>query len=325
MHDPADDLDTALAPDMKALMDRVAAEDGPAIDPTLLPSAEGRELVKRTSRRWMEPPIATEWSREVRVPADPGFGSAEVRCLVHRPKGATRGTILFAHGGGFAFSDPERHGRLALFMAEAAGMNVVLPDYRKSPEHPFPAGLLDCVATLKALARTPELFGLAADPIVICGDSAGGNLALTALLHPEGGAVPEVAGAVLFYGVYTADFSTPSYRRFLDGPGLTTHKMRRYWDWYVPNVADRDNPLAAPILASDDALSALPPLYLTAAGIDPLLSDTLLLHARLKAIGRSDPLHLEPGVIHGYLQMTNSLEAARRDLKAAGEAARRMI
>jgi acetyl esterase len=62
-----------------------------------------------------------------------------------------------------------------------------------------------------------------------------------------------------------------------------------------------------------------------AAGIDPLLSDTLLLADRLKAIGRSDPLSVVPGVTHGFLQNTNELAAAREALAAAGEAARGMI
>jgi acetyl esterase len=325
MHDPADDLDGTLAPDMAALMARVAAEDGPAVDASLLPPAEGRKLVRETGQRWRLPAVATRWSGEVCVPADPALGSAEVRCLVHIPLGEIRGTILFVHGGGFAFSDPERHSRCATLLAEAAGMAVVLPDYRLAPEDPYPAGLLDTVATLQALERQPDLFGLDAAPIVLAGDSAGANLALASLMHPGGRAVSGIAGATLFYGVYTADFTTPSYRRFFNGPGLTTPKMQRYWDWYVPDPGARHDPLAAPVLAEDAVLAALPPLYLTAAGVDPLLSDTLLLHARLQAIGRRDPLHVEPGVVHGYLQMSNSLEAARRTLQMAGDAARRMI
>jgi acetyl esterase len=325
MQDPAEALDGELSPDMAALMARVAAEDGPMPDTTLMLPAEGRRMVRESGLRWREPVVTTRWSREVRVPADSTVGSAEVRCLVHMPLGAIRGTILFVHGGGFAFSDPERHSRCAMLMAEAAGMAVVLPDYRLAPEDPFPAGLHDTVATLRALARQPEIFGLDAGPIVMAGDSAGANLALTSLLHPAGREIDAVAGAVLFYGVYTADFTTPSYRRFFNGPGLTTPKMQRYWDWYAPDFAARRNPLVAPVLADDAQLAALPPLYLTAAGVDPLLSDTLQLHARLTAIGRADPLHVEPGVIHGYLQMSNSLEAAARTLNMAGAAARQMV
>jgi acetyl esterase len=83
--------------------------------------------------------------------------------------------------------------------------------------------------------------------------------------------------------------------------------------------------LAAPLKADDNVLLALPPLYLVAAGIDPLLSDTLLFAERLKAVGRDDPLTVVPGVTHGFLQNTNELVAAREALTAAGEAVRGMI
>ena len=130
---------------------------------------------------------------------------------------------------------------------------------------------------------------------------------------------------LLFYGAFGADFTTQSYGQFAEGPGLTRGKMQRYWDWYCADEDARRNPLAAPLHADDNVLRALPPLYLLAAGIDPLLSDTLLFADRLKAVGRNDPLTVVPGVTHGFLQNTNELAAAREALAAAGEAARGMI
>jgi acetyl esterase len=158
----------------------------------------------------------------------------------------------------------------------------------------------------------------------VSGDSAGANLALAAMLHEQrlGHALPD--GGILFYGVYSADHATPSHKRFVDGPGLTTGKMRRYWDWYAPDEAVRRDPLAAPLEASDAELREMPPLWLMAAGIDPLLSDTLALARRLSELGRPDPVTVVPGVVHGFLQMTVSLEAARIALAEAGAAARRL-
>ncbi len=100
--------------------------------------------------------------------------------------------------------------------------------------------------------------------------------------------------------------------------------MQRYWDWYVPQRTVRKDPLVAPLLATDDELRALPPLYLMAAGIDPLLSDTLTLSRRLAALDRRDPLTIVPGVVHGFLQMSTSLKAARDAIAKAGAAARRL-
>jgi acetyl esterase len=144
------------------------------------------------------------------------------------------------------------------------------------------------------------------------------------MIHEHRGGYELPEGALLFYGVYSADHNSPSHVRFSDGPGLTTEKMRRYWNWYAPDKSVWLDPLAAPLLASDSELQALPPLWLLAAGIDPLLSDTLALAQRLEALGRNDPVTVVPGVVHGFLQMTVSLQAARKALAAAGAAARRL-
>jgi len=101
--------------------------------------------------------------------------------------------------------------------------------------------------------------------------------------------------------------------------------MQRYWDWYLADRTARKAPLASPLHAGDEALRALPPLFLLAAEVDPLLSDSLNLAARLRAVGRQTDVHLVEGVTHGFLQMSIALGAARNALKTAAEAAKTMI
>lgn len=315
-HDPG-----LLAPEMRALMDKVAAETGPLPDATTLPAAEGRALAARSNARWNRDLPEMAAIRTLEVPADAALGSDACRLLVLTPPEAQPGTILFVHGGGFAFCSPETHERCARVLAVEAGMSVALPDYRLAPEHPYPAGLRDVVATLRAV-RAGEVDGLAPAPLLIGGDSAGANLALATLLHEqsEGRALPE--GALLFYGNYTADLTGGSYRRFAEGPGLTTARMGRYWAWYAGGRELKGDPLACPLDADDAALAGLPPLYLMAAGVDPLFDDTVRLAARLIALGRTDRFDIVPGVTHGFLQNTLELAAAREALAAAGDAAR---
>lgn len=166
--------------------------------------------------------------------------------------------------------------------------------------------------------------GLEAGPLILAGDSAGANLALAAMLHEQAIGLPPVAGGLLFYGTYAGDFATASYREFENGPGLTAGKMQRYWRWYVGDRDVSTDPLACPLLAEDAALATLPPLHLMAAGVDPLLSDTLALKVRLRALGRSETATVIPGVTHGFLQNTLDLAAAREALAEAGRAAARM-
>lgn len=319
----AEPLPDALAADMAALMEAVSAETGPQPDPTTLPASEGRALSAELNRRWNVDLPAMAATAEVVVPADPGLGSADCRMRVLVPPAARAGALLFVHGGGFAFCSPESHERCARVLAVESGLPVLVPDYRLAPEHPFPAGLRDVIACLRAGIAAATAAGVRPGPLVVGGDSAGANLALAAILAEQAADRPAPVGALLFYGVYGADFETPSYRQFADGPGLTRGKMQRYWDWYADPAA-RADPLIAPLAASDAALSALPPLHLMAAGIDPLLSDTLGFAARLAALGRPERVEVVPGVIHGFLQMTTALPAARAALAAAGAAARRM-
>ncbi|SDA98155.1 alpha/beta hydrolase [Mesorhizobium qingshengii] len=312
-----------ISPQMQALLQKVAAETGPQPDPTLLPAAEGRAVSARNNRRWNVnlPEMAAE--TEVWIPADPTLGSERCRIRILTPDNAGSGIVFFVHGGGFAFCSPETHERCARVLANETRMPVAMPDYRLAPENPFPAGLLDVVACLRALLDG-LVDGPVARPFFVSGDSSGANLALAAMLHEQttGRALPD--GGLLFYGNYAADLTGNSYARFANGPGLTTSRMQRYWDWYAGGRAISADPLACPLAASDEALLRLPPLYLIAAGVDPLFSDTVTLHARLKDLGRADDMEIVPGVTHGFLQHTNELEAAREALRSAGAAARRM-
>ncbi|MCJ8518821.1 acetyl esterase [Pseudorhizobium tarimense] len=314
-----------LSADMARLLERTARELGPQPDPTLMSPAEGRAFTLESNRRWNFdlPEMAT--AGDAWIDADECLGSARVRLKVLVPPGHRSGGLIFAHGGGFAFCSPETHERCARVLAVETGLPVLLPDYRLSPEHPYPAGLVDVVATLRSAFVAASVFSVEEGPLIVAGDSAGANLALAALLHEQPRSNATVAGALLFYGTYSASFNTQSYRDFERGPGLTTAKMQRYWNWYAGGRDVSADPLACPLVASEGALKALPPLHLMAAGVDPLLSDSILLHERLKGLGRSDALTVVPGVTHGFLQNTIDLAAAREALAAAGKAAKDMI
>lgn len=324
MRERPDDLPDELTPEMIRLMERMAEEDGPQPDPTLLPAAQGRAAAARGNLRWNVDLPTMAKVHEFHVSANPDVDSAECRVRVLVPENPSEGALLFVHGGGFAFCSPETHERCARVLAIESGMAVVVPDYRLAPEHPYPAGLRDVIACWRALHSQPSAFGLKPGPLLVAGDSAGANLALAAMIHEHriGRRMPD--GGLLFYGVYSADHTSPSHVRFADGPGLTTGKMSRYWNWYAPDLSIRLDPLAAPLEAPDSEFLALPPLWLMAAGIDPLLSDTLALGKRLHGLSRDDPVTVVPGVVHGFLQMTVSLHAARKAMAEAGAAARRL-
>ncbi|TYC51313.1 alpha/beta hydrolase [Rhodobacterales bacterium] len=300
--------------EMQEVLQRLAVEDAGLGDPTLLRPDAARKLAEHTNRRWNTdlPDMADVVDFEIS-----SGGAPAVSCRLLSPEDA-RGLIIFIHGGGWALCSMQTHERAARLLALEAGAHVLTFDYRLAPDHPFPQGLEDCLAVYGAVTAGETPLGSFSGPLALAGDSAGANLALAVLfrLQSAGRALPDAA--LLFYGVYGANFETPSYSQYADGPGLTRDKMRRYWNWYVPRPQDRAAAEIAPLQARDEQLQSLPPLYLNAAEIDPLRSDTELLVERLRALGRTDEYRLHRGVVHGFMQMSLQLAEARTATQEAG-------
>lgn len=295
---------------MAAILDRLAREDAGLGDPTLMSPQHARTLAELTNARWNAdlPEMA-----EARNVIHAGMPARWVVPMNDRGSDA----ILHVHGGGWALCSPQTHEGAARRLAVVCACPVLTFDYRLAPEAPFPEGLSDVLTAWRARDRSRRWS--------IGGDSAGANLSLAALLAlGEAGDEVLPAAGLLFYGVYGADFQTRSYIGNADGPGLTRARMMRYWDWYAP-AASRNNPLVAPLAATDEALAALPPLHLNAAELDPLLSDTETLVARLRGLGRNDSYELVPGVVHGFMQMGSALPEARDAFERAGEAFQEII
>jgi len=293
---------------MRAVLERLAQEDAGLGDPTLMPPQHARALAELTNQRWNAelPEMA-----EARTVLHAGMPA---RWVVPANDTGTE-AILHVHGGGWALCSPMTHEGASRRIAEACACPVLTVDYRLAPEAPYPAGLSDVLRAWRA--RDPGRRWS------IAGDSAGANLALAAMLYLIDEEAELPACGLLFYGVYGADFASESYLRNAEGPGLTRAKMMRYWDWYAPE-AKRGVPTVAPLAASDAQLAALPPLYLNAAELDPLLSDTEALVARLRALGRDDVHDLIEGVVHGFMQMGSALPEAREAFTRAGEVFRRI-
>lgn len=300
-----------LAPEMRAVLDRLLAEDGIMPDPTLLAPAEGRALSEAVNRRWNTPHPAMRQELSIQTPDGR-------RAQVFLPQtDAGHRAILYIHGGGWAFCSAATHEGAARQLADRTGAAVVTFDYRLAPEHPYPAGLNDCLAVWAG--RDAILQGRRWS---VAGDSAGANLAVAMMIQLNRQDMPDCG--LLFYGVYDADFETASYCEVAGGPGLTRAKMQRYWDYYAEPSIRLADPCLCPARAPDAVLAGLPPLYLNAAAIDPLRTDSERLAARLHALGRRDVFEIVPGVVHGFMQMSLWLPQSTDAYRRAGEAFRAM-
>ncbi|WP_131195183.1 alpha/beta hydrolase [Lichenihabitans psoromatis] len=304
--------DAKRSPDMQAVWDWLIEQDGTMPNWLDMSPAEARQQQDRAYARWnSELPVMAS----VEMVTLAGSPAVQAELLV--PKGAIPGCILFFHGGGWAFGGLQSHARFMRLLAEATQTRVLGVDYRLAPEHPYPAPLEDCVSAWRAIVANRNDPGFDG-PLAVAGDSAGANLALAVILSEIDADRRKPDLGLLFYGAYDNDFESPSYTRFAEGFGLTRSGMQRFWEWYVPpGSTARDNPLVWPAEASEPDLARLPPVFLNAAGLDPLLCDTVALAKRIEAAGVPHRLAIHDGVHHGFMQMSLRLPEARNAIRQA--------
>lgn len=236
--------------------------------------------------------------REERLEIPGPEGPVPARLLQHAPQRPAAGLLLYAHGGGWVTMGSETHLRVTRELARRTGALVVSLDYRLAPEHPFPAGLDDCVAALRWLRARGAELGAGRGPLCMAGDSAGGNLtaATTLRLLANGEAPPDAVA--LLCPVLDAALDTPSFHRLGPGDPVLDSELMRYWrDCYVGRE-QWDDPFASPLRGS---LEGFPPCCVVVAELDPLLDDGLRFAERLRAAGRPVRLDRHPRLPHDFM------------------------
>ncbi|GAA2097871.1 alpha/beta hydrolase [Brevibacterium salitolerans] len=235
-------------------------------------------------------------------------GEHQIPVRVFRPREQRREEILlFFHGGGWVTGDIESYTPACAAMADLTGCVVASVDYRLAPEHPFPAGLDDCVRVARQLLDDPQRAGIE-DPgrIVLVGDSAGGNLAaaVSLLLHEQGHR--GVSRQILLYPVTYWDHSPDtspfaSVRNHGEGYRLTSTEVQDYMELYVPDPAQRQDRLVAPLMAED--LSGQPETLLLTAELDLLCDEGEAYGRALAAAGTPVHMHRVEGALHGFIAL----------------------
>ncbi len=243
-------------------------------------------------------------------------GQAQPARLYRGTEGRPAPVLLHIHGGGWIGGGLALNEHSCRSLVAESGWSLLAVTYRLAPQHPFPAGLEDCMAALDWLLEEAEGLGLDPGRIAFSGTSAGANLALAMALTRPGIA----KGLLLHYGVYDRDFDRGSFARYGEGPGLTAERVRGIFDAYAPDAGT--DPRVTPLHAPD--LSFLPPACLIAAERDVLADENVAMAGRLREAGVETEFHLEPGVHHGFINRGRLLPAARACLARGGAFLRRL-
>jgi monoterpene epsilon-lactone hydrolase len=229
------------------------------------------------------------------------------------PTGALAGrALLHCHGGWFNWGTAEAFRHLVGHIAARARTNAFIPDYRLAPEHPFPAGLDDIRAVYDGLVAGDV------QRIVITGDSAGGNLALSLLSILAGrvsGNSVQPAGAVALSPVTDLTFSGASWKsRAAADPYFTQEQAAGLVRSYLAGH-DPADPLASPLYAK---LTGLSPVRIHVGDDEMLLDDATRYVARAIAAGVDAALDIWTGMPHGFLSGVGQLSAANQALDKIG-------
>ena len=247
----------------------------------------------------------------------PGLGG-DVSCRIYRPSSARPAPgLLYLHGGGWVLGSLDTHDRIMRLLAQKSGAVVVGAAYRLAPEHKFPAAHEDALAVLRQLIRNGLAWGVDGSRLAVGGDSAGANLALASCLFLAPEERRSIRLQLLYYGAYglTDSASMRGFDNELDG--VSRDDMALYRACLIRTPADLSD-IRIDCLSAD--LSGLPPAFIAAGGLDPLLDDSRALAALMSEAGVANELVIYPGVLHGFLHYSRMVGKAMQALDAGAAA-----
>jgi epsilon-lactone hydrolase len=230
-----------------------------------------------------------------RIPKDVLFDKTVVAGLPAgwmRPVDADRAKIiLYLHGGGYALGSLDSYKMLCGNLAQALQTNLLIPEYRLAPEHPYPAALEDATKIYRWLLAE----GYLPENILMVGDSAGGGLSLATVLALRNHGDPLPAAVVCFSPWADLTLKGSSHTTKAQSEAmLTTAGLREWAGWYCA-VEKPDHPLISPVYGD---FHGFPPLLIQVGSEEILLDDSLRLAEKAKADGVDVTLKVWAGLWH---------------------------
>ena len=242
-----------------------------------------------------------------------GGAVGELPARTYRPRrlSADAPVVVWFHGGGWVLGGPAQYDWVCTSIAEDAGAVVVSVDYRKAPEHPAPAAVDDAVAATRWVAANAGSLG-ASGPLVVAGDSAGGNLAALVAVAARDAGDLELAGQALVYPGTDLTSSFSSIRELADAPILTRDDIDAFLAHYLADGIAGDDPRVSPWFVED--LTGLAPALVQTAEHDPLRDEGTAYADRLAEAGVPTRHTRYVGVPHGFLSLPGICPVAHQAL-----------
>jgi acetyl esterase len=221
--------------------------------------------------------------------------------------------LLFFHGGCWVFCNLDSHDSICRKLCYETGRTVISVDYRLAPEHKFPKGLNDCYDAAKWTYHHKDSLKLTDKKLVLCGDSAGGNLAAAVSLMARESGDFKVEAQILFYPITNiSKADTQSYQKYEKHYFLTKETVVACGEYYTSNDKEKQHNLVSPLLVND--LSVLPKTLIQTAEYDILRDEAEAFANKLNRAGVEVTCVRYNGLIHAYLAFAGSFEKGKQAL-----------
>ena len=220
--------------------------------------------------------------------------------------------MLFFHGGGWVLGDLDTHDQVCRKLVNNAKYDVLSIDYSLAPEAVFPKAIEECLSILKSLDQQENDLKIDSSKIIVCGDSAGGNIAAVLCHYNKLYIHANIILQILIYPA-TNFFNSYKSKKKYNGLILSYEIMAWFEEHYVPdNIKDsflndwRLSPLKA------KSFNSLPDSFIALAECDPLYDEGWIYAQKLIKNGNNVDLNIFKGQIHGFLTMGGAIPDANR-------------
>lgn len=221
-------------------------------------------------------------------------GDLSLRLYQPQSASASAPGLIYIHGGGMIMGNLESQDEVLKITASQLGIPIASIDYRKAPEHPYPAAPEDCYAGVCWVFENAAALGMDTNNIGLMGASAGGGLALATALMLRDREGPKLKHLIPIYPMIDDRHHTDSSKTVLNIGIWDREGSIEAWNWYLGDSAP--DAYAAPARAED--LSGLPPTYIDVGDLDLFRDEDILIAQRLSAAGVPVEFHLWTGAYH---------------------------
>jgi monoterpene epsilon-lactone hydrolase len=244
---------------------------------------------------------------------------AGIECEWLVPSGCKEAPVLlYLHGGAYVSGSAKTHRSMVSYLVKRAGMRALVPNYRLAPEHPFPAGLEDCVAVYRELVAS----GVSPADIAIGGDSAGGGMTMAVLLRlRDAGDVLPRAAVLLSPWLDLRGTGESTKTRARQDPMFKVEDMPNAARHYAP-PEEQANPLVSPVYAD---VHGLPPILIQVGDHEILLSDSTRIAEKISAAGGQVTLQVWPHMWHVFQYFIGRMPEAKKSLVDVANYLRRLF